>query len=89
MAKKQWASFEERVREIAGYVWGRPCLPKQVGGVNIDGVVVLDPEIHCFVEMTENKTIGKVREDIIKLQTAKSAAFAKGGNGAMFLRGEW
>jgi hypothetical protein len=78
MAKKQWASFEERVREIAGYIWGRPCLPKQVGGVNIDGVVVLEPEIHCFVEMTENRTIGKVREDIIKLQTAKSAAYAKG-----------
>ena len=75
---KQWASFEERVREIAGYIWGRPCVPTRVGGVNIDGVAVLDPEIQCFVEMTENKTLNKVREDIVKLQTAKSAAFTTG-----------
>ena len=78
MAKKQWASFEDRVRDIAGYIWGRPCVPKQVGGVNLDGVVVLEPEIHCFVEITVNKTIAKVREDIAKLRTAKSAALAKG-----------
>jgi|SRR5271156_6703947 len=78
MAKKQWASFEDRVRDIAAHIWGRPCLPKQVGGVNIDGVVILEPEIHLFVEITENKTIAKVREDIIKLRTAKSAALARG-----------
>ncbi|WP_156332618.1 NACHT domain-containing protein [Rhodopseudomonas sp. AAP120] len=76
--KKQWASFEDRVRDIASHIWGRPCTPKRVGGVNLDGVVVLDSEIHCFIEMTENRTIAKVREDVIKLQTAKNSAFGKG-----------
>jgi hypothetical protein len=75
---KKWATFEERVREIAGYIYGQPCVPKHIGGVNLDGVVVLDREIYCFIEMTEEKHLGKVREDIIKLQTAKSAAYSKG-----------
>lgn len=75
MAPK-WASFEERVREIAGYIWGRKCVPSRIGGVNLDGVVTLDAEIQIFVEMTENRTLAKVREDIGKLHTAKNAAFA-------------
>lgn len=77
-SKKQWAHFEDRVREIAGYIWGRPCNPARVGGVNIDGVAILEPEIRCFVEITEERTLNKVREDVIKLQTAKSAAFSDG-----------
>ena len=78
MAKKSWVDFEARVREIAGYIWGHPCNPKRIGGVNVDGVVMLDPEIQCFVEMTEERSLNKVREDVVKLQTAKAAAFAAG-----------
>ena len=78
MTEPKWASFEDRVREISTYIWGRKCIPKQVGGVNIDGVIVLEPEIQIFVEMTENRTLAKVREDIIKLQTAKAAAYTTG-----------
>ncbi|MBC6718678.1 hypothetical protein H9Q09_21070 [Aurantimonas sp. DM33-3] len=66
------------MRETAQYIWKRPCTPKRVGGVNLDGVVVLDPEIEVFVEITENRTLAKVREDVVKLQTAKSAAFQNG-----------
>ena len=51
--KRQWASFEDRVRDMASFIWNRPCTPKRVGGVNIDGVTVLDAEIQCFVEITE------------------------------------
>ena len=73
-----WAQFEDRVRETARYIWKRPCLPKRVGGVNLDGVVRIDPEIEIFLEITENRTLSKVREDVVKLQTAKSAAFHDG-----------
>ncbi|WP_137156379.1 NACHT domain-containing protein [Rhizobium sp. FKL33] len=76
--KREWATFEDRVRDIASYIWSRPCTPKRVGGVNIDGVTVLDAEIECFVEITVERSLNKVREDVVKLQTAKSAAFIKG-----------
>lgn len=76
--KREWASFEDRVREIASFIWARPCQPQRIGGVNVDGVTTLDSEIQCFVEITVERNLNKVREDIIKLQTAKSAAFLKG-----------
>lgn len=79
MTKKQeWASFEERVRAIASHIWNRPCKPGRVGGVNVDGISKLDSEVHCYVEITTERDLSKVREDIIKLSTAKSAAFHEG-----------
>lgn len=76
--KRNWATFEDRVREMAGFIWSRPCTPQRIAGVNIDGVTTLDAEIQCFVEMTEEKSLHKVREDIAKLHTAKNAMFLKG-----------
>lgn len=75
---RSWVTFEDRVRDLAQYIWGPPCEPARVGGVNIDGVVRLDAEIAMFVEMTEERTLGKVRGDVNKLVTAKNAAFAEG-----------
>ncbi|WP_151343465.1 NACHT domain-containing protein [Rhizobium leguminosarum] len=76
--KSEWASFEDQVRGVAGHIWGRPCKPNRVGGVNLDGVVVLSNEIHVFIEITEDRTLGKVRTDVQKLQTARSSAFIAG-----------
>lgn len=78
MTTNKWALFEDRVRDIAGYIWGRPCVPKRVGGVNLDGVCILEPEIHCFIEITEERNLDKVRRDVTKLQTAKAAAYTQG-----------
>jgi hypothetical protein len=75
---KSWKDFEERVRTLATHIWGINCAPGRVGGVNIDGVIRLDSEITYLVEMTEEKTLGKVREDVTKLVTAKAAAYTKG-----------
>jgi hypothetical protein len=74
----KWATFEARVREIAQHIWGRPCKPRRIGGVNIDGAVTLGPEIINLIEITEERSLGKVREDIVKLQTAKAAALTEG-----------
>lgn len=75
---QKWAKFEDRVRAIAQYIWGRPCKPGRIGGVNIDAVVSLGPEILNLIEITEERNLQKVREDIIKLQTAKAAALTEG-----------
>jgi hypothetical protein len=77
MAQK-WADFESHVRQVAEYIWGKQCKTRKIGGVQVDGVIILDPEISVFVEMTEERTLHKVREDVAKLQIAKSAAFTTG-----------
>ncbi|MBY5868788.1 NACHT domain-containing protein [Rhizobium leguminosarum] len=82
--KRTWASFEDRVREIAGHIWGRPCVPARVGGVAVDGVCILESELHCFVEITVERNLGKVREDVIKLQVAKAAAYREGVHARCF-----
>ncbi|MER8397494.1 hypothetical protein [Mesorhizobium sp. M1348] len=63
---------------MASLIWSRPCTPQRVGGVNIDGVTILKAELQCFVEITEEKSLSKVREDVIKLHTAKNTMFSKG-----------
>lgn len=73
---KTWATFEERVRGIASLIWQTTCEPRRIGGVNVDGVVAIDAEQLIYIEITEEKNLGKVREDIIKLLTAKNATFA-------------
>ena len=76
---KSWLSFEARVRGLATYLYGRPCLPKNVGGVDVDGVIELDDETIILIEITERCDLAKVREDVGKLQTARSALWAGSG----------
>jgi hypothetical protein len=76
---KTWANFESRVRELASFLYGLPCQPQHIGGVDIDGVVSLEPDLLVLIEMTERKDLGKVREDVLKLQTAKTALAAERG----------
>lgn len=66
------------MRSIAEKIWAVPCLPDRIGGVNIDGVCRIDPELQICIEATVEKNLNKVRDDIIKLNTAKHAALAKG-----------
>jgi hypothetical protein len=73
-----WEDFENRVRALAQHIWGAPCDPLRVGGVNVDGAVKVDQEIINLLEITENCTLQKVRDDVTKLQVAKSAAFSQG-----------
>jgi hypothetical protein len=74
----RWATFEARVRELAANIHSRPCEPRRIGGVNIDGVVEIDSGHLILIEMTVNRTLEKVREDIGKLTIAKMALAANG-----------
>src|SRR5258705_9012177 len=76
---KTWATFEERVRELASYLWDRECLPRHVGGVDIDAALTVDPDLHVYIEITERTDLGKVREDVTKLIVAKAALLKEAG----------
>jgi hypothetical protein len=75
---KTWSSFEERIRGIASFLYGKPCEPRHIGGVDIDGCVSLDPGLVVLIEMTERRSLAKAREDITKLRTAKDALASEG-----------
>lgn len=72
-----WANFEERVRDMAALIWGSRPAPEHIGGVDIDAVLHLDPQLAVLVEITEERTLGKVRADVNKLITASHALYAK------------
>lgn len=81
---KTWATFEDRVRDLAQFLWSAPCVPTKVGGVAVDGVTKLNSEIAMFVEMTEDRSVNKIRTDVAKLVTAKNAAFVEGVHARCF-----
>jgi hypothetical protein len=68
-----WATFEDRVRAVAGSIWNGDCVPQNIGGVDIDGVMILSKDAQIFIEMTVRRELDKVREDINKLQLARTA----------------
>ena len=74
---RSWATFEQKVRGIAGLIWGRPALPEHIGGVDVDAVAHLDPWLTVLIEITEERNLGKVREDVNKLLTAQNALQVK------------
>ena len=73
----RWASFEDRVRGIASLIHGKPCAPGHIGGVDVDGVIEIDPGHYILLEITVRSELGKVREDILKLRTARGALMAE------------
>ena len=68
-----WASFEDKVRAVASAIWNGNCSPANIGGVDLDGVIILSDDAQIFIEMTEERDVNKVRTDVIKLQTARTA----------------
>ncbi len=68
-----WRSFEGKVRSVASHIWNGNCSPQNIGGVDLDGVLLLGPDAQIFIEITEERKLNKVREDINKLLTARNA----------------
>lgn len=87
---KQWANFETLVRTLATFIWDKECAPKNIGGVDIDGVISVDDDVSVFIEITERDDLAKVREDVVKLPNCQSC-FASGhwGLRSLLLRNKW
>jgi hypothetical protein len=68
-----WSDLEANVRRLAGYIWNREAKPERIGGVNIDCVVHRNNDYYFLIEVTEERSLQKVRDDIIKLVTARNA----------------
>ena len=74
-----WADLEKRVRQMAEHIWERPAAPERIGGVNIDCVLKVAEDLWVLIEVTEERNVNKVREDVTKLVTAKNTLFQSQG----------
>jgi len=72
-----WQSFELRVREIASYLWDSIAQSKNIAGVDFDCVLETKPGYWVIVEITEEKTLEKVRKDVNRLATARLSLFTE------------
>ncbi|MEH2479544.1 hypothetical protein V1282_002901 [Nitrobacteraceae bacterium AZCC 2146] len=68
-----WVTFEDKVRAVAESIWNNACNPQNIGGVDVDGVMILSRDAQIFIEMTVRRELDKVREDINKLHLARTA----------------
>jgi hypothetical protein len=73
---KSWTNLETHVRSLASYIWDRTAEPRRIGGVDVDCVLEISLDRFILIEITEERDLQKVREDVIKLSTARGALFA-------------
>jgi len=73
-----WKVLEGFVRSVASLRYGMPCQAEHVGGVDVDGVVHLGADEKVIIEITENMTLAKVREDITKIAAVRLGLLTRG-----------
>ncbi|MCQ3032766.1 hypothetical protein NLO88_19120 [Pseudomonas syringae] len=72
-----WGDLENSVRQYAHYIWNRPANADRIAGVNFDCVVKLSEIELVAIEITKNRSLEKVREDISKIQTIRMTMMMK------------
>lgn len=70
-----WQDFEKHVRKIASFRWGRRAGSKTVADVKCDCVLELSKDHWVAVEITQEKNLNKIREDIAKLFMVRNTLF--------------
>ncbi|MGA9700730.1 NACHT domain-containing protein [Pseudomonas sp.] len=72
-----WEDVEKSVRQYASYIWNRPAGADRIGGVNFDCVVKISEIETIVIEITKNRTLDKIREDVGKIQAIRMAMMMK------------
>lgn len=62
-----WRKLEDHVRGIASLRWNVACKPEHIMGVDFDAVARVSADEIVLIEITEERTLLKVREDLAKL----------------------
>lgn len=73
----KWEDVERNVRNYANYIWNRPAVADRIAGVNFDCVVKVSEFEMIVLEVTKNRTLDKIREDVTKIQTVRMAMMMK------------
>jgi len=78
-----WKTLEESVRAIASIKWNTVAVPEHLGGVDFDAVLRPNSDEIILIEITKRDSLGKVRDDIIKINSYRLQMLAQG----VFVRG--
>jgi hypothetical protein len=78
MAQAKWRTAEEQVRGIAELIFGEPCLPGRIAGVNFDGILRRSELETVAIEISREHALDKVREGIIRLTLARQTLSTEG-----------
>lgn len=72
-----WQKFEDKIREIASSRWDCAATPQNIAGVDLDCVLKPSEDHMIAIEITTENALNKVRNDVIKLSTARNTLFLK------------
>ena len=67
-----WKKLEEEVKQYAQYIWSRKAESDRLAGVNFDCVLTISEIEKVVVEVTENKSLDKIRGDISRIQIIRT-----------------
>ena len=70
-----WKSLEQRIRDISALVFGKRGEKEEINGVNLDCVVKLDQGQWVIVEISKERTLEKVRTDVLRLVMVRRTLF--------------
>lgn len=73
-----WQSFEKKIRDIASYRWNCSATTETIAGVKCDCVLKPDVDQYIIIEITEESSLTKVRNDITKLATVRLSLMQNG-----------
>lgn len=73
-----WQDFEEQVRKIAESHWSTPARPETIAGVKCDAVLHISPDEIIVIEITKEKTLAKLRTDLAKFASIRTALIPDG-----------
>lgn len=66
-----WKTLEDHVRGVAALRWNVPCRPEHIDGVDFDGVCRVSPDELVIIEITQERDLKKVRDDLNKIKPTK------------------
>ena len=78
MTEPRWKTLEEQVRGIASLVFGQPCEPGRIAGINFDGVISRGELETVVIEISQQNDLDKVREGISRLTLARQTLGLQG-----------
>lgn len=73
-----WQELEDKVRKIAESHWRTPANPETLAGVKCDAVLRPSQDEIIAIEITQERNLAKLRIDLAKLATIKSAFVPEG-----------
>ncbi|MDD3597237.1 hypothetical protein [Sulfuricurvum sp.] len=72
-----WSQFEKAVREYANYIWDRVAEAEHVAGIDLDCVLKIHPDSWVIIEITQEKTLQKIRKDITNIGSVRHSLLTK------------